>query len=442
MTTAFATIANGGVHRPPVAITRIRDASGVVLCEQGTAQPCDTQPGAGQQVLSPVDAFVMSDILSDNEARSAAFGPYSMLRLDRPAAVKTGTTNDIRDILTIGYTPQLATGVWVGNADNTPMSGVSGVSGAAPIWNEFMTTALAGEPVVPFAPPPGVRQFEVCSDTGTAPGPACPARSSRWFAEDRQPLSSDKDLWRAFRVDRTTEQLATEFTPPENVEERKYKVYPEAYRDWANAHGIPQPPFSVPDSGAGIPTPQPGETPFASTPSPSMHVEIASPQEGETVSGLVTVYGTVDVPNIFSYELQYGESHDPGAFSPPVAGPFGGTVINNALAQWETTGLGEGPYVLRLLARDTSGAEFESRVRIFIAEPFPTPAPPATLAPVTLEPLPTDTPFVEATPTWTPEIAPATETPVVDLATPTWTPEFVVPITDTIPITSGAVVTQ
>ena len=108
--------------------------------------------------MNPVDAFLITDILSDNQARTPVFGASSVLQLaDRPAAVKTGTTNDFRDNLTIGYTPQLVTGVWVGNADNSPMQDVSGVAGAGPIWNQFMQIAHAGEPVAEFAPPPGVR---------------------------------------------------------------------------------------------------------------------------------------------------------------------------------------------------------------------------------------------------------------------------------------------
>ena len=94
----------------------------------------------------------------------------------------------------MGYTPQLATGVWVGNSDNSPMQNVSGVAGAGPIWNEFMSVAHAGEPAVPFSPPAGVRQVEVCADTGTQPSEACPERRTHWFADDRPPLPKEKDL--------------------------------------------------------------------------------------------------------------------------------------------------------------------------------------------------------------------------------------------------------
>jgi 1A family penicillin-binding protein len=450
MTSAFATIANGGMRSAPVLIRKVSDSAGAVLCEENTARPCQARADLNAQVISPVDAFLMTNILSDNEARTAAFGPNSALRLDRPAAVKTGTTNDIRDILTIGYTPQLVTGVWVGNADNSSMRNVSGVTGAAPIWNQFMTVALADEPAVDFQPPLGVRQYEVCADTATLPSRACPEKRMQWFAEDRPPLPPEYDLWQSFRVERSSGQLATEFTPPDQVEERTWKVYPEPYRAWAEAHGIAQPPFIPPPvvtstPGAVVVPATPGEQ-QPPAPNPSAQVAIFSPVEGETISGLVTVYGTVNVPNLMSYELQYGESHDPGAFSAPVSGPYGGSVVNGPVAQWDASAMRDGPYTLRLLARDSQGVQYEARTRIFVAQPVPTFAP---STPLPEQPTPTWTPVPaqwtpppqpdQPTATWTPppteppdilletplpvETPLPTEIPVVEEFTPTWTPE-------------------
>ena len=272
MTNAFGVLANGGRRVPPVTIEKITDSQGNPLCERGTSQPC--QPGAesAQQVVNPVDAFLITDILSDNQARTPAFGANSVLRLpDRPAAVKTGTTNDFRDNLTVGYTPQLVTGVWVGNADNSPMQDVSGVAGAGPIWNQFMQAAHAGEPVAEFAPPPGVRPFEVCSDTGATPSDACPERRTWYFAEDRPPLPREKDLWQRVRMMRGTEEPANEFTPPDQIEERVFKTYPLQYREWAMQHGIPQPPPGV----FATPAPDQGR----------IDVAIADPGARATVSG-------------------------------------------------------------------------------------------------------------------------------------------------------------
>ncbi|MER3459447.1 MAG: penicillin-binding protein, partial [Chloroflexota bacterium] len=166
MAYAFGVFANNGVmagvpvpearHRlgfrelDPVAILRVEDRNGNILYEY-------KQPEQ-RQVLSPELAFLITDILSDNDARAAAFGANSPLKLSRPAAAKTGTTNDFRDNWTVGYTPQLVTAVWVGNNDNSEMKNVSGIAGAAPIWHDFMEYALKDEPVQTWAPPPGVHQ--------------------------------------------------------------------------------------------------------------------------------------------------------------------------------------------------------------------------------------------------------------------------------------------
>jgi membrane carboxypeptidase/penicillin-binding protein PbpC len=413
LTGAYGVLANGGKRTPPVAILKITDNQGNVICEMNstTAQPCQPPTeGAGEQVVSPVDAFLITDILSDNEARTPSFGANSVLRLDRPAAAKTGTTNDFRDNLTMGYTPQLVTGVWVGNADYSEMRTISGVSGAGPIWNQFMTFAHANEPVMEFIPPPGVRQVEVCADTGTVPSQVCPERRIHWFADDRPPLPPEQDLWQKVRLDRNSGRLANEFTPADAIEDKVFKIYPEPYRAWAEAHGIPQPPASPEDV-------------FEFQP----ELYIRQPVEGEVVSGIVPIFGSANVPNFSSYELQYGESHDPGAFSPPVAGPFGAPVIDGLLGEWDTTPLRDGPHTIRLLVRDNQGNQFEQRLRLFVAHATATPLPAPTWTPV---PVATDTPVVVPL-TDTPVVVPPTETPVV--VPPTDTPVAAPPTATPIP---------
>lgn len=403
MTSAFSILANRGVRQPPVAILKITDNTGTVLCEAGTDTPCQTSPNAGEQVVSPVDAFLITDILSDNVARTPSFGANSTLRLNRPAAVKTGTTNDFRDNLTIGYTPQIVTGVWIGNADFSPMRDISGVSGAGPIWNEFMTLAHRDLPVQEFTPPPGVRQYQVCADTGTRPSEACPETAQHWFAEDRPPLPPERDLYQLVRLDRNSGRLANEFTPADAIEEKVFKVYPEEYRRWAEEHGIPQPPGNPNESVDLAPT-----------------LFIRQPVEGEVVSGIVPIYGTANAANFQSYELQYGISHDPGAFSPPISGPHGAPVIDGLLGEWDVRGLGEGPHTIRLLVRDQSGAVFEQRVRVYVAAATPTPLPTATWTPVpTAEPTaipteapPTPLPATEIPPTQVPPTVMPTHTPM------------------------------
>ena len=405
LTDAFAALANQGVRIPPQSILEIKDSAGNVLCKLGTDRPCQAG-AAGERVIDPVDAFLISDMLSDNEARTPAFGPNSVLRMDRPAAVKTGTTNDIRDNLTVGYTPQLVTGVWVGNADNSPMRNVSGVTGAGPIWKQFMRYALADQPAIPFTPPQGVRLYEVCADTGTLPSEACPERRQHFYAADRPPLPPSQDMWQFVRLDRTTGRLATEYTPPEAIEEKRFKIYPPEYRQWAEEHGIPQPPL---DEGAA------GRVDLA----------IIQPVEGQVVQGVVDVFGTANAADFASYELQYGISHDPGAFSPPIAGPYGSPVNNGMLVRWDVRGLENGPHTLRLLVRDRSGGVYETRVRLTVENPPATATPTWTPLP-TLEPTATWTPLptLPPTATWTPL---PTLPPIPPTAPPTVAPPTPVP---------------
>ena len=180
-TAAFAAFANGGHAIQPMSVLRVEDTEGHVLWSK--------DPGAGEQVLDERVAYLISDILSDNIARIPSFGESSPLKLSRPAAVKTGTTTDFRDNWTVGYTPDLVVGVWTGNADNEPMRDISGVSGAAPIWHDFMEAALKGTPVHDFARPDGLVEVEVCTLTGQLPGDDCPLRVTELFLAGTEPTS-------------------------------------------------------------------------------------------------------------------------------------------------------------------------------------------------------------------------------------------------------------
>ncbi len=179
LTAAYAAFANGGRRVTPYAIERIETLAGKIVLDNSAKQPITT-PGTATahdpqsaipnpQSLDPRVAFLITDILSDNNARLPAFGSGNVLELGRPAAVKTGTTTDWRDNWTVGYTPELVTGVWVGNADNAPMKDVSGISGAAPIWRDFMRAVLRDVPPGAFPVPDGLVQVEVCADSGLLP---------------------------------------------------------------------------------------------------------------------------------------------------------------------------------------------------------------------------------------------------------------------------------
>jgi penicillin-binding protein 1C len=128
----------------------------------------------------PAWAFV-TDVLADPYARSAAFGTHSILEMPFPAAVKTGTSSDFRDTWTAGFTRDYTVAVWAGNFDGRPMRGISGVTGAAPLWNRIMLHLYANRDAEAFAPPAGYERRSMCATTGTRPSPACPAVVQEWL---------------------------------------------------------------------------------------------------------------------------------------------------------------------------------------------------------------------------------------------------------------------
>lgn len=151
LTSAFSGFANGGVRNQPTVILEIKDKYG---------KPVTMEKPVTEANVSEAISFIISSILSDNSARAETFG--NALTISRPAAVKTGTTEDFRDALTVGYTPNLAIGVWVGNNDNTPMGNIAGSLGAAPIWRALMEQFLRELPYETFKKPPFVISEMVC----------------------------------------------------------------------------------------------------------------------------------------------------------------------------------------------------------------------------------------------------------------------------------------
>jgi penicillin-binding protein 1C len=180
---AYGVFANGGEKMPLVSILEVDDANGNVLYKYNPPSP--------QRIFSQEVSFLISHILLDNTARSMEFGLYSQLVVaGHPSvSVKTGTTNDIRDNWTVGYTPSYAVGVWVGNNDNTPMSKVaSGITGAAPIWNKIMSAVLKikGKKDEPPQKPDDVIAMQIDALGGGLPRDGKPTRSE-YFIKGTEP---------------------------------------------------------------------------------------------------------------------------------------------------------------------------------------------------------------------------------------------------------------
>jgi len=458
MTNAYGILANGGTKIIPIAITHIENSSGARICEQpvdlsgtSTLPVCQATPGdLGQPVVRAQHAFLISDILSDNHARSIAFGPNSALHLSFPAAVKTGTTNDYRDNWTIGYTPNLVVGVWVGNADFTEMAqGVSGVTGAGPIWHNVMEgawAALSTQPE-PFTQPPGIITANICAATGAAENDYCkslvdprrpnePQVIQELFAADQPPLPVEKDIAVKLFIDKFSGLRAS----PEcnndtsNTEEKVFVNIADPFalewlerdeqgKKWAELIGITA--FPV--------TPPPTE--FCNPNAAHPVAAIVSPSEFQTVDGVVPIYGIADIANgeFDRYVVDWGIGYDPGGWG-NVSGDVRSPVKEaGLLADWDTANVPNGEATLRITVFDKRGNSKEARVRVIIQHPVtdtPVPLPTVTDTPVppTATATPTDTPtftpaFVATdTPTPTPTTEPPAETPTETPAPPTETP--------------------
>ncbi|MBI2017896.1 PBP1A family penicillin-binding protein [Candidatus Daviesbacteria bacterium] len=181
LTSAFGTLANKGAQLDPVSIMKVTDSSGKTLVEHKDQD--------GRKVLDEGIAFIISDILADNGARTAAFGSNSYLNIPgKTVAVKTGTTDEKKDNWTVGYTPSVVVGVWVGNNDNTPLDPriASGVTGATTVWNRIMREVLKDKSNEPFERPSKVTQVEVDGLMSGKPHGGSPVRKE-YFVGGTEP---------------------------------------------------------------------------------------------------------------------------------------------------------------------------------------------------------------------------------------------------------------
>lgn len=403
LTSAYAVFANGGIQVPPVAITRIVDFNGDEVYKY-------SQPAANQ-VMRAEHAYILSSILSDNEARTPAFGADSVLQLSFPAAVKTGTTNDFRDNWTIGYTPDLAVGVWVGNADYSAMEDISGVAGAAPIWSKFMETAvpaISGGHPSSFSRPSGIVEKEICSVSGTEPSEWCPSKRKEIFASDQLPLPKEEDLWQKIKIDTWTNLKASsacgDFTTEKSVINvtddwaKKWIKETQEGKDWASGMGFKKPYTFTPERECKADDPRP-------------ELSISSPSDGETItSSPLVIFGKVNATEKFAnFRLEYGKGNDPDDWdllekrSKPVK-------TEKEIFEWDVSNISAGIYSLRIIMYSSEDTYAELKMQINLQVPTPTPTPTATYTP-TLTPTVTPTPSFTPTMTQSPSMTPtATET--------------------------------
>ena len=404
MTQAFATLANMGQRPHLSGVLQIRDSRDrfVFDLQQERLPPVNA--------LDPRIAYIITDILDDDVARAPAMGRNNALAMPFPAAAKTGTTNDFRDNWTLGYTPGVVVGVWVGNTDGHPMRNSSGLYGAAPLWRSVLEYIYADEkiasdlatnglmPPAEFVMPSGLEEREVCLPRGTG-GSSCSASRHDLFLTGGPvhgvqrlgyvpdvitnrgawtlavaPLSAAEaqlislpPLEDGQKPPPQTSCVLNMAQPPAGLSKRLFLPIPPYYpdevraRQWASRNGYSMAPSAVcPVSKARSVSGQVGENNSgggASAPVPqSASWRIDSPGPGERVSGLVPIVGTAnfDPAEVQYYKLEIGSGHSPSSWT-----TFGTThtrsVVNGVLETLQADALASGDYVIRLIVVRSDG---------------------------------------------------------------------------------------
>lgn len=406
LTGAFAIFANSGNRVPPYAITRIEDHEGNVFYQNETP--------AANQVIRAEHAYLISDILSDNEARKPAFGANSVLRLPFTAAVKTGTTNDYRDNWTLGYTPDIAIGVWVGNADYSNMENISGVAGAAPIWADVMQWAIqqynGGQPTS-FSRPPGITETTVCSISGTLPSEECPSQKKEIFASDQPPMDKTEDLWQKVKIDAWTGLRSNSACENYEVEKVTLKVTDKwavkwikektAGKEWAESIGFPEPILFYPEKEC-------------TSNDPTLKLMFVGLMNNMTITqSPLDISVVISAPaNFKEFVLSYGLGDNPTSWD----------IMLDSKSQYpeptkiyslDLNNINASRITLQLAVQSTTGIWVNQYLRLNILVPTMTP---------TNTPLPTETPTPTETVTPTETPVPAEAPTLVPTDTPSPTP--------------------
>lgn len=417
LTNAYATVANGGRKVAPVAITKIVDHLGNVVYEYHQAE--------GDQVIRAEHAYLISSILSDNQARSPMFGSNSVLNLPFQVAAKTGTTNDFRDNWTLGFTPDISVGVWVGNADYTPMQNTSGLTGAAPIWAEAMQLIVnqvtGGNPSW-FVRPSGVVDRVICSISGTEPSQWCPSQRSEMFAYDQLPMPESEDLWQKVSIDTWTGLRASEACKDFvdevfvlNVKDEnavKWIKDTSQGKAWAESIGFDPPVLFVPERECRIDDSRP-------------KIIFAGLSDGQEITtNPFEIYALVSATNNYKkMRLEYGKGPDPNEWTQLAEFDRSFNDVD-LIYTWDLfeDEIEPGEYTLKIIIESTEEGRYAEkmvRINIRVATPTPTVTPTFTITPT---PTITFTPTLFLTPTL-PVIPTATSTVAPPISTPTPEPQ-------------------
>ena len=283
-----------------------------------------------RSIISPQLAYLATNVLSDENARWPSLGHPNSLEIGRPAGAKAGKSMEGQDAWAVGYIPQLAVGVWVGNSQVE--TGEVAVDLPAGLWHAIMQYASNQMPVQDFSVPAGISLIQVCDPSGLLVSELCPAIVQEVFLTGNEPTQPD-NLYQKYYINRETGLLATIFTPSDMLEEKVYLVVPEHAETWAMQAGLLIPPDTY-------------DVIYA-TQTESPDVKINGPRMFDHVSGQINLSGSAAGDNFSYFRLQVGQGLYPQHWI-QIGEDQSSPVQDGLLGSWETRGL-EGLYVVQLL---------------------------------------------------------------------------------------------
>lgn len=277
MTNAFAAFANEGENYDPTIIIQIRDKQDKVVYKSDND---------AKRVFPAEVTYIISSILSDYGARAEIFG--AALNTGRQTAVKTGTTNDYKDALTLGYTPNIVVGVWVGNNDNKPMDTVAGSLGAAPIWKKVIEHIAQDQPTGWFSKPFNVNQLRVCAEKGLLVDDVGDKKDGEKVKVKEGDSEVEVTLMTEYYLRGTepTKKCFTETPTPDPTREAEdKKKREEEEKKKKDEEDKKKQPTAAPTNTPKQPTVEPTEEPEPTTPAVTVPVSPIIPTSGGATGG-------------------------------------------------------------------------------------------------------------------------------------------------------------
>ena len=387
MMEAYGTLSNNGQLQPLYAIERIEDFNGNPV-EYNRLQPSPALPAQ--------TAYLITDILSDDVARQPQFGVNNTLGggfNEDTVAAKTGTTNDGRDLWTMGYTDRAVVGVWLGRVDNRETTGgITGYTGAAPYWRVIVEDVLQRYPPSPFQLPSGVVQNQYCSvtGTGTSPNVVCPGNvRTGLFAVDKPPPPASEGYVQQTQIDTWTRDLYDQNICPDNPQTiRVADISDGTAINWLNNNQAGQ--NLAQRLGLNVPVRQAPEVVCGAGDASILQAAITNPTQNETVTQLsVPILGTINAGSSFSsYDIQVAPAGSTNFQI--VDGPFQQLPVSGQLGVWDTQNFQNGSYTVRLAINGNNGGFAYRETTFNLQKPLPTATP-------TVPPQPTAPPIIVPT---------------------------------------------